>query len=412
MRGAWRALAMTFAALALEACASAPTPKLQVASAPSRPAVATEAPAARPASPPPAQSFEPPLQFVDLAGWEQEDHAAALDAFRDGCGVARDAAWREVCLRARDLGPQDEVISRAFLETNFSLQPVADEGLLTGYFAPEYPARKVRGGAFTAPVRAKPDDMVILDLSPFDPQFQGKKVTGRVREGKFEPYPARAIIEKTPDKKPLAWMKPEDLFFLQIQGSGVLTFPDGERQKALFAAGNGRPFIGIATPMRDKGLLQDANTSGDAIRTWLSDHRGPEAEAIMRLNPRYTFFSLEPDDGQQPVGAAGVALTPGRAIAVDPTKHAYGALYWISAEAPALTGAFPAYRRLTVALDTGGAIKGDVRADLYTGLGQSAGVEAGRVRHKLKMVAFMPVVDLSILAQGPPPPAAPVHPRP
>ena len=148
MRGAWRALALTFAALALEACASAPPPKLQVASAPSRPGVATEA---RPASPPPAQSFEPPLRFVDLPGWEQEDHAAALDAFRDGCGVARDAAWREVCLRARDLGPQDDVISRAFLETNFSLQPVADEGLLTGYFAPEYPARKVRGGAFTAP---------------------------------------------------------------------------------------------------------------------------------------------------------------------------------------------------------------------------------------------------------------------
>ncbi|HVY33063.1 MAG TPA: 3D domain-containing protein, partial [Caulobacteraceae bacterium] len=109
---------------------------------------------------------------------------------------------------------------------------------------------------------------------------------------------------------------------------------------------------------------------------------------------------------------AGAVLTPGRAIAIDPSKHAYGALYWISAEAPALTGAFPAYRRLTVALDTGGAIKGDVRADLYTGLGDTAGVEAGRVRHKLKMVALMPVVDLSILAQGPPPPAAPLHPRP
>jgi membrane-bound lytic murein transglycosylase A len=346
------------------------------------------------------------MRFADLAGWDQEDHAAALDAFRDGCGVAKEPDWREVCLRARDLGPQDETISRAFLETSFSLQPVADEGLLTGYFAPEYQARRARGGDFTAPVRAKPEDMVILDLSPFDPQFQGKKVTGRVRDGKFEPYPERADIEKAPDKKPLAWMKPEDLFFLQIQGSGVLVFPDGERRKALFSAANGRPFFAIASTMRDKGLLRDADTSGDAIHSWLADHRGPDAEAIMRLNPRYVFFTLAPDDGQQPVGAAGAVLTPGRAIAIDPSKHPYGGLYWISAEAPALSGAFPAYRRLAVALDTGGAIKGDVRADLYTGLGQSAGVEAGRVRHRLKMVALKPVVDLPQVAQA----AAPAPP--
>ena len=407
----WRGLGLAIALLELTACASAPAAKLQTAAVLPVPPPVSQAPArlapSRPAPPPP-----PTMGFADLAGWDQEDHAAALDAFRDGCGVAKDPEWREVCQRARDLGPQDEVFSRAFLETNFSLQPVADEGLLTGYFAPEYPARKVRGGAFTAPVRAKPDDMVILDLGPFDPQFQGKKVTGRVRGGKFEPYPERAIIEKTPDKQPLAWMKPEDLFFLQIQGSGVLVFADGERQKALFAAGNGRPFIGIATAMQNQGLLPGSDTSGDAIRNWLAEHRGPQAEAIMRLNPRYIFFTLQDDDGQQPVGAAGAALTPGRAIAIDPSKHAYGALYWISADAPALTGAFPSYRRLAVALDTGGAIKGDVRADLYTGLGQGAGVEAGRVRHRLKMVALKPVVDLSVLAQASPAPAAPTRPLP
>jgi membrane-bound lytic murein transglycosylase A len=113
----------------------------------------------------------------------------------------------------------------------------------------------------------------------------------------------------------------------------------------------------------------------------------------MRLDPRYVFFTLQPDDGQETVGAAGAVLTPGRAIAIDPAKHAFGELYWISAEAPALTGAFPAYRRLAVALDAGGAIKGDVRADLYMGTGPLAGVEAGRVRHRLKMVALQPVID-------------------
>jgi membrane-bound lytic murein transglycosylase A len=250
--------------------------------------------------------------------------------------------------------------------------------------------------------------MVILDLGPFDPQFQGKKVTGRVRNGKFEPYPDRAEIEKTPEKAPLAWMKPEDLFFLQIQGSGVLVFADGEREKALFSAANGRPFVGIAAPMRERGLLQDADTSGDAIRLWLGDHRGPQADAIMRLDPRYVFFTLAPDDGQQPVGASGAVLTPGRAIAVDPAQHAFGGLYWISADAPALSGALPSYRRLTVALDAGGAIKGAARADLYTGLGDSAGAEAGRVRHRLKIIALVPVVDLPQVARGSPaPPLAP-----
>jgi membrane-bound lytic murein transglycosylase A len=113
----------------------------------------------------------------------------------------------------------------------------------------------------------------------------------------------------------------------------------------------------------------------------------------MRKNPRYIFFTLQPYDGREPSGAAGVILTPGRALAVDPAKHDYGALYWINGEAPALTGAFPAYRRLAMALDTGSAIKGEVRADLYLGTGEAAGTEAGRVRHRLKLYRLIPVLE-------------------
>jgi membrane-bound lytic murein transglycosylase A len=112
----------------------------------------------------------------------------------------------------------------------------------------------------------------------------------------------------------------------------------------------------------------------------------------MQLNPRYVFFSLAPDDGREPVGAAGVPLPAGRAIAVDPTRHAMGELFWLDAAAPTLAGAFPAYRRLALALDTGGAIKGPVRADLYMGLGPDAGAEAGRVRHVLRMYRLVPRV--------------------
>jgi membrane-bound lytic murein transglycosylase A len=365
-------LAAAFAVLALAACTTAPL---------------------IPAGPGPVTPIVEPssgLSFGQLQGWSQEDHLAALDAFRQGCGVAKDPGLAAVCRLARAERTVDDAEARRFLETHFRPEPVAGQGLLTAYFAPEYEARMSRSAEFSAPMRGKPADLITLDLSQFEPGLVGKKLTGEVEGGQFVPYLDRAAIEASPEGRPLAWMRPEELFFLQIQGSGILTLPDGRRVRAAFAAHNGRPFVGIATPMRDKGLLPDNNTSGDAIRAWLADHRGPEADAVMRLNPRYVFFQTLPDDGKQAVGAAGIALPAGRAIAVDPSKHAMGELYWLDASAPKLAGAFPAYRRLAVALDVGGAIKGEVRADLYTGTGAAAGAEAGRVRHDLRLYRLVP----------------------
>ena len=383
-RGGLEAWAPAAAALMLAACASegalplAPPP-IQ----PPPPPTASIPPRAAPAPGAVGAESLPPLQssavsWGRLRGWDQEDHAAALDMFRASCGVEKDPAWREVCLRARDLGPQDEVIAKAFWETNFRVRAVGEDGLLTGYFAPEYPAQTARSGPFTAPVRPRPADLPTADVGT---------------NGGTAPWRDRAAIEATDEAQPLAWMKPEDLFFLQIQGSGVLDFPDGRKLKAAYAANNGQPFVGVATPMRQQGLLAADNTSGEAIRGWLADHRGPDADAIMQLNPRYIFFTLQSWDGKEPTGAAGVALTPGRALAVDPARHDYGALYWIDGEAPSLTGAFPTYRRLAMALDTGSAIRGDVRADLYLGTGAAAGAEAGRVKHRLKLYALTPVLD-------------------
>jgi membrane-bound lytic murein transglycosylase A len=375
-------------AVALSACATASPPR--PSAPPSR--NAPRAPSPRPPTqsipipvpprpvpaPPPAlpQPAAPPaatydgLQLAGLPGWAQEDHRAALLAYQAGCGADPFAA--NTCRRARALGYADADAARLFFERNFRLQPVGEApGLLTAYFSPEYEARLVPDGEFTAPVRPRPADL--------DPS---------------RPYAERAEIEARPTGGALAWMRPEDLFFLQIQGSGSLTFQDGVRLRVTFAAHNGRPFVGIAAPMRQRGLLTDGDTSGESIRAWLAAHGGPEADAIMRLNPRYVFFSLGPDDGSEPAGAAGIPLPAGRSIAVDPAFHAYGASYWIDAEAPVLTGAFPIYRRLVMALDTGGAIRGAVRADLYLGRGRQAGVEAGRVRHTLRMYRLVPVEAL------------------
>ncbi len=379
-------LALAAAALALAACSTTPAPP---------PVASTPLPADQPSAlpePPPAP-YVTRGDFRGPPGWESDDHAEALRAFATGCGVSKDQALATVCRRARALSAQvlyDRTLSREFLESNFQARELSGDGLLTAYFAPRYEARPSRQGEFTAALRGKPDDLDVLELAPFDATLRGKTIIGRASADGFKPYPDRAAIEATPADKPLAWLKPEDLFFLQIQGSGVLMLPDGRRLKATYAANNGLAFVGIAAPMRERGLLADNNTSGEAIRAWLAANRGSSADAIMRLNPRYVFFQTAPDDGTEPLGAAGIALPPGRAIAVDPTRHAYGALYWIDGRAPALSGAFPTYRRSVVALDTGGAIRGDIRADLYLGSGDAAGAEAGRVRHTLKLWRLEP----------------------
>jgi membrane-bound lytic murein transglycosylase A len=381
----FRSLGALAATLLLAACATATT-KPNVSIAPPPPAAPHHAPD-RAAPTGPSQA-----DIRSLRGWRDDNHVAAFTAFRQTCGTSRDAAAAEVCRRARAIEMVDDARARAFFEANFHAEPVGDEGVLTAYYAPEYPARSQPDAEFSAPVRAKPSDLVVVDAGVFDPALAGGPGAARDVAGVMTPYPDRAAIEAEPAEKVLAWMRPEELFFLQIQGSGVLTFENGARVKANYAANNGRRFAGVANAMRDRGLLPAANTSGDAIRNWLAAHRGPEADAVMQLNPRYVFFSLAPDDGREPVGAAGVPLPAGRAIAVDPTRHAMGELFWLDAAAPTLAGAFPAYRRLALALDTGGAIKGPVRADLYMGLGPDAGAEAGRVRHVLRMYRLVPRV--------------------
>lgn len=240
-----------------------------------------------------------------------------------------------------------------------------ERGLLTAYFAPEYPARRRPDAEFDAPVLGKPSN------------------PGTVGD--------RAAIEAGSARSPvLAWMRAEDLFFLQIQGSGTLTFPDGARERAAYAADNGARFVGIARPMAERGLLPRDGTSGDAIRAWLAAHRGPEARSVMALNPRYIFFVTAPDDGREATGAAGVPLPARRSVAVDPSRWSYGDAVWIEADGGNLRGARASYRGWVMALDTGSAIRGPVRADLYIGRGDAAGQEAGAVRHPLRMWRLTP----------------------
>jgi membrane-bound lytic murein transglycosylase A len=368
-----RVVAVVMAAVSLAACATVRPPVARTARAPAAPPLAYRAP-----FPTPSPLFIPPPDkgdqvFAALPGWTEDDHAGAFAAFVAGCRAARDPALAEACRDAAARGALGEADARRFFETRFRPERLAATGILTAYFTPIYEARRQREGPFTAPVRPRPFDL-----------------PRQASAGGAAPYADRAEIDRWPASDALAWMRPEDLLFLQIQGSGVLTFPEGARWRAVFDGANGAPFVGLAAPMRRLGLL-DRDTSGEHIRAWLADHRGPEADSVIEMDPRYVFFQLEADDGAEPAGAAGYRLIPGRALAVDPALHSMGELLWVDACAPTLPGAFPRYRRLAMALDTGSAIKGDVRADLYLGRGPDAGLEAGRVRHLLTLWRLVPV---------------------
>ncbi len=346
-------------------------------------------PIAHPPAPPPGEPRPPAppsdSSFARLPGWADEDHLAAFRAWSGACLSARDEAYRAACDAAQAQPPANGAQARAFFEAWFTVERGDDQGLLTAYFAPEYPARRSRSAEFSAPVLARPDDLFIEVLNGAP-----SRILRRLPDGSQVPYPTRAEIEAAPPSGALAWMRAEDLFFMQIQGSGYLTFEDGAQARAAFAAHNGHGFVGIARPMADQGLLPQNGTSGEAIRAWLAAHRGAEADAVMDLNPRYVFFALEPDDGGHPAGAAGVPLPPARAVAVDPAHWRYGDLIWIDAPQGDLIGAERGYRGLVTALDTGGAIRGPVRADLYLGRGEAAGLAAGRVRHPLRMWRLTP----------------------
>jgi membrane-bound lytic murein transglycosylase A len=334
------------------------------------------APAPTPVGPAPSPVSPAPDSPALLPGWDHEDFLAAFDAWSAACGVAREAAARRQCDRAMHIRqtsrPVTPSMARAFFEEGFGV--VAAEtadggpGLLTAYFAPEYEARRRSDVEFDTPVLGRPAGWTRGQVGP-----------------------ERAAIEAgPPPSPPLAWMRAEDLFFLQIQGSGYLTFEDGGKARASYAADNGRPFVGIARPMAERGLLPRNGTSGEAIRAWLAAHRGAEARAVTALNPRYIYFAVAPDDGGDPAGAAGVPLPARRAVAVDPASWPYGDVAWISAGAGNLVGARHGYTGLVMALDTGSAIRGPVRADLYMGRGSAAGEEAGAVRHPLRMWRLVP----------------------
>lgn len=364
------------------------------AETPTTPPVVTPPVTQPPVTQPPVTETPNPVpeavRLSVLPGWESSDAFVALEALRATCTYKKGRQYADLCkaMAARDFNSPVEI--KDFLIRNLQVEPLDGQGTLTGYFVPDYPAAYAPDAEFSQPVRPRPADLVVVAGSQMTPPQTATKVAARKVGNAYVPYYSRAEIEQMPVTTGY-YMRPEDYFFMQLQGSGFLDMPDGKHVYAAYAADNGLPFVGIAKVMVDRGLLEKNKTSGDNIHAWLATHRGPEATDVMNANPRYAFFAIQPDQ-TEPLGAAGVPLPPGSAIAMDPSFHDLGDLFWIDANAGSLNGAFPVYQRLVAGLDTGGAIKGNIRADLYVGHGDRAGTEAGRIKHTLRMYRIVPFV--------------------
>lgn len=344
--------------------------------------------ACTPRPPPPDHLSLAPARFSDLKDWQQDQQEAALAAFARSCavllkapaattlGVAGTAAdWQAPCAA---LPPTpDAAAAREFFETWFQPWQAGNngavEGLFTGYYEPELDGTRQPGGDFTTPLLHRPPDLVMVELGLFRPAWRGERIAGRVVDGKLRPYEGRTAIEQGAlDRYHLAFLWVDDAvaaFFLQIQGSGRVRLPDGSVVRVGYDGQNGQPYVAIGKLLVERGELTAEEASMQTIRAWIKAH--PEAgKALMRENPSYVFFRELSGDG--PIGSEGVVLTPGRSLAVDHNFVPLGV--------PVFLDAGPALRRLMVAQDTGGAIRGPVRGDVFWGAGAEAETQAGAMR--------------------------------
>jgi peptidoglycan lytic transglycosylase A len=365
-----------------------------------------------------------PLLFTashwsDLAGWSTHDPRPALEALRRSCarlaslpdttplsprndyaGHAGD--WRRACALSA-LGARDAAAARTAFETAFApvtiVAPDAETGMLTGYYEPEVEVRRTQTSEFSQPLRARPDDLLTADLGAFDTSLTGQRLVGRAEGRQFIPYRERGEIESGDVGEPLAWGRPIDVFFLQIQGSGRLVWDDGATARAAFAAHNGRPYNSIGRVLIERGEMELSDASKDGIERWLEEAGPVASRNLFNENPRYAFFAIEPldDPALGPRGAAAIPLTPMASIAIDPEFHPFGLPVWLQASIPDA----PNWAGLVVTQDTGGAITGPLRADLFYGWGETAERRAGSTRAQSSWTVFLPI-ELAARLTNPP----------
>jgi len=350
-----------------------------------------------------------PASFRDLPGWPEQEISALAPAFRKSCarilrapsarpfGPLEQAGtygdWQPLCAAFEALPAGNPQALQTFFEANFTpYQVLAGKeatGLFTGYYESSLHGSRTQQGPYQYPLYKRPDDLVMVHLGQFREDLKGRRIAGRVINGTLKPYEAREEIvngDWPHNDEVLLWVdNPIDAFFVQIQGSGLVELDDGTLMRIGYAGQNGHPYYAIGRELIKREHLTKEDVSMQSIRRWLAANPEEGAE-IMNTNASYVFFRELSGDG--PKGGSGVELTPKRSLAIDRTLLSYGLPLWVDIAHP--VRGQPNLQKLMIAQDTGGAIRGPVRGDVFWGHGKLAEQLAGQMKSKGRYWVLLP----------------------
>jgi membrane-bound lytic murein transglycosylase A len=352
-----------------------------------------------------------PLAWSEISGWREDDHLAAYNAFRVSCKPisaqvkppadpkALGTSLRDPCRIAKGLELADGAKAKAFFEEHFLPLRISrlgeGEGFVTGYYEPIVDGSKTENEVYKVPVYRRPSNLFVRGTTQSSAGLPNKgQVFRKIGRRKLVPYYDRAEIEDgaIADRGlEICWLKEQtDLLFSQIQGSARVSLDDGSTVRINYDAHNGYPYTAVGRILIERNIIPKDQMSMQKIREWMEQNPN-EADELRRQNKSYVFFrEVQLSDKDEAVGAQGVPLTPGRSIAVDKSLHVYGTPFFIEGELPIESELSKTpFRRLMIAQDTGSAIVGPARADLYFGAGLEAGKVAGRLRHNARFVILV-----------------------
>lgn len=353
-----------------------------------------------------------PLSWADIAGWSSDDHVQAYKAFRVSCASiavqrnppedskALGASLREPCRAAKAQEITEDTKARAFFEANFLPLQISrlgeDAGFVTGYYEPIVDGSRVRTDVYNVPVYRRPSNLFVRGYRQSSVSLPNKgQVFRKIGRRKLVPYYDRGEIEDgaiAGRGLELCWLKNQtDLLFIQIQGSARVRFDDGTMMRLNYDAHNGFPYMAVGRVLIDRNIIPREQMSMQRIRDWMEQN--PDgANDVRRQNRSYVFFhEVQLSDKDEAVGGQGVPLTAGRSIAVDRSIHAYGTPFFIDGMLPIESDSSTTpFHRLMIAQDTGSAIVGPARADLYFGAGAEAGQISGRLKNNANFAILVP----------------------
>jgi membrane-bound lytic murein transglycosylase A len=354
-----------------------------------------------------------PASFADLPGFNEDRLDEALRTFARTCdkparselqveGLDRNAFARICAAASRGEGAADP---RAFFTRHFRpfriVADAAGDAFFTGYYQPEMPGSLTRSAAFPTPVYALPSDVVVLSRAQKAGALEALSAA-RKTPGGLEPYPDRGAIEDgvlahAPGVRTLVYLRDNvDLFLAQVQGSARVRLADGRVLRLSFAGRNGQPYTALARVLVQRGVATPAEMTMRRLTDWIRRNgleKGQPGDDLLRLNRSYVFFEahFDANPNQQPQGGAGAALTPFRSIAIDSHIWPYGLPFFIDVDAPWRSAGLEPFRRVVIAQDTGSAIVGPARADIFFGLGDAVGERASEIRHHGQFYLLLPI---------------------